>query len=193
MSKKDRRRQHSRTTGKTRRATDPGTVYTSTVDAEEAKPWRDRVGSDMQTQVGFTDPGYTPVLFLMPTHELHLFADDGTTSTNAWTESLSAARFHQVTELHRLDEVAVDADWTVQLGPASHHPGDPRFLTLNGVVRGPSSTGTERDLFYQGQINTSGEWLEQAQRHNKLLLVATARDGAEYWAAAAHLNRPTTH
>ncbi|WP_309116011.1 hypothetical protein [Saccharothrix sp.] len=190
MAKK-RARHDGRTTGKTRRAAEPGTPYTGRVEDLANGPWRDRVGSDMNTQTGFTPVG-TPVLICIPTHELHVLSEDGVTSVNTWAEGLPLQRFRQITDLNRLDEIGVDVDWTVTLGPASRLPSDPRFVTLTGAVRGPSPTGAGVALFYQGTINTSPEWIDKAKRLNKLIIVAKARQGAENWAVAAHLNRPST-
>lgn len=187
---KDRGSQRERTTGKNRRAAKPGAVYAGRVEDLESTPWRDQVGSDMETQTGFTESEHTPVLICTPTHEIHVVAEDGSTSTNSWAEGLPIQRFRQVTDMRRLDEISVDMEWTAQLGRSQHLPGDRGFVTLTGAVRGPSPAGTGVTLFYQGPINTLPEWVDAAKRGNKLIVVTYARQGSETWAVAAHLNRP---
>lgn len=104
MAKKGKRpSQRGPTTGKSRRAAEPGTVYTTSVDDLTAGPWRDQVGSDMETQVGFAEPGHMPVLICTPTHELHFLAEDGSTSINTWAEGLPIQRFQKVPDLSQLD------------------------------------------------------------------------------------------
>lgn len=186
----DRGRRASRITGKSRRAAEPGTAYSGPIEDLTTTQWRDQVGSDMRTQVAFTAGEHTPVLVCIPTHELHLLPGDGGTSANSWAESLPKQRFQQVTDLRRLDEISVDMDWTIQLGRPSRPASAPQTVTLTGVVRGPSPSGTGVALFYQGQINTISEWIDEAKRRNKVVIVAKARDGAEDWAVAAHLNYP---
>lgn len=195
MSKRDkRRRKHTgSSTGKNRRAVAPGGLYTTTVEEQEALPWRDRLGTDMHAQPGFTQVGNTPVLLCSPTHELQLVSEDGSEVRNTWAEALPLARFTRVHDMRTIHEVGVDTEWTVRLGPASRNPTDQRFFTLNCVVRGPSMSGKGIGLFYQGPVHVPPDWITEAKAQNKLIILTSARDGTENWAAAAHLNRPKNH
>ncbi|MET9263784.1 hypothetical protein [Amycolatopsis sp. NPDC004079] len=185
----DRGHQRSRTTGKNRRAADPDTAYVVDLEADKDRPWRDRAGSDMNTNIGFTQKQRTPVLICTTTHEIHVIAEDGTAAANSWAESLPTMGFRKVIDQHLLDDIGVDVDWTVQLGRAERLPNDPRFVALTGVVRGPGPDGGT-ELFYQGPIIAIPEWIDEAKRRNKILILTKARQGAEEWAVGAHLKRP---